>query len=249
MGNFEPSARPPAYQVLAEELRGQILSGRLRPGERLPTEPQLCARSGVSRSTVREALRLLASQHLIVTTRGVTGGSFVARPSPEQISATLSDAMHLMRGPAEIGVHQLLEVREMLEVPGVAVAAQRRTDDDLEAMEAALLPPGVEDVPRRFLAYRSFHAALASAVHNPLYALLVHPLYDFLNEPVIGAVVPPEVWERGFRYHRDVLERVAARDSGGAMDTAREYLRYLRARFADVVAPDVVVNLAAQPAG
>ena len=73
--------RVPAYQLLADSLRTQITSGRLRPGERLPTEPQLCVRSGVSRSTVREALRLLTSQHLIVTTRGVTGGSYVARPT------------------------------------------------------------------------------------------------------------------------------------------------------------------------
>ena len=74
--------RAPAYRLLADDLRAQITSGRLVPGDRLPTEPQLCQRSGVSRSTVREALRLLASQHLIVTTRGVSGGSFVAHPSP-----------------------------------------------------------------------------------------------------------------------------------------------------------------------
>src|SRR5438876_352461 len=66
-----------SYQALADGLRAQITSGKLRPGDRLPTEPQLCAQSGLSRSTVREALRLLTSQNLIVTTRGVTGGSFV----------------------------------------------------------------------------------------------------------------------------------------------------------------------------
>src|ERR1051325_7951226 len=74
------SVRPPAYQLLADELRADITSGRLQPGERLPPEPELCVKTGVSRSTVREALRLLARQHLIVTTRGVTGGSFVSHP-------------------------------------------------------------------------------------------------------------------------------------------------------------------------
>jgi DNA-binding FadR family transcriptional regulator len=76
--SIESSVRTPAYQLLADDLRTRITSGRLRPGQRLPTEPELCAEAGVSRSTVREALRLLSSQHLIVTTRGVTGGSFVA---------------------------------------------------------------------------------------------------------------------------------------------------------------------------
>src|SRR5437660_10526240 len=88
--------RSPAYQQLADELREQITSGRLRPGERLPTEPELCARSGVSRSTVREALRLLTSQHLIVTTRGVTGGSYVARPTPATLADSLSSGVRML---------------------------------------------------------------------------------------------------------------------------------------------------------
>ena len=70
--------------------------GVCSPGERLPPEPELCVKTGVSRSTVREALRLLASQHLIVTTRGVTGGSFVAHPDAEQLSEGLSTGLTLL---------------------------------------------------------------------------------------------------------------------------------------------------------
>ena len=79
----------PAYQVLADALRAKILAGELEPGRKLPIEPELSAQYGVSRSTVREALRVLASQNLIATTRGVSGGSFVAPPNPEQISGYL----------------------------------------------------------------------------------------------------------------------------------------------------------------
>jgi GntR family transcriptional regulator, transcriptional repressor for pyruvate dehydrogenase complex len=63
--------RVPAYQSLADELRREILNGARHPGERLPTEPQLQAQTGLSRSTVREALRLLASQQMITTVQNV----------------------------------------------------------------------------------------------------------------------------------------------------------------------------------
>src|SRR5213083_2811642 len=120
------SGRAPAYQLLADDLREQITSGQLRPGERLPTEPELCVRSGVSRSTVREALRLLASQHLIVTTRGVTGGSFVAHPDAAQLSEALSTGLTLLSNSAEVGLADLLELRRALEIPAAGLAAVRR---------------------------------------------------------------------------------------------------------------------------
>ncbi|HEY3480196.1 MAG TPA: GntR family transcriptional regulator, partial [Streptomyces sp.] len=76
----------PAYQLLSDALRARIITGELKPGEKLPVEPDLSTQYGVSRSTVREALRLLASQNLIITTRGVAGGSFVAYPKPQQVA-------------------------------------------------------------------------------------------------------------------------------------------------------------------
>src|ERR1700716_910080 len=72
----------PAYRQVADELRRQIIAGLLPAGHRLPNEPELSRAFGVSRSTVREALRVLASQHLIETLRGGRGGSFVAAPDP-----------------------------------------------------------------------------------------------------------------------------------------------------------------------
>src|SRR5437660_12707886 len=126
--------RSPAYQQLADELREQITSGRLRPGQRLPTEPELCLRTGVSRSTVREALRLLASQHLIVTTRGVTGGSYVAQPDPARLAESLTGGVRMLLSYTPVGVDDLIEVREMVEVPAVGLAARRRTEEDLAAL-------------------------------------------------------------------------------------------------------------------
>ena len=72
----------PAYQVLSDALRARIITGELKPGEKLPIEPDLSTLYGVSRSTVREALRVLASQNLITTTRGPAGWPSIVSAAP-----------------------------------------------------------------------------------------------------------------------------------------------------------------------
>jgi GntR family transcriptional regulator, transcriptional repressor for pyruvate dehydrogenase complex len=220
--------RPPAYQTLAEDLRADITSGRLRPGERLPTEPQLCARSGVSRSTVREALRLLASQHLIVTTRGVTGGSFVAHPSPEDLSDTLSTGLNLLLSSSTTGLDDLLEVRESLEVPAAAQAARRRGAEHIADLEAALFDPELADVPAMLAAHRAYHAALVAATRNPLFELLSRPLYQVSNEREVAAMAPAGFWQQIDADHRELLRCVKAQDADGATKVAREHITFIR---------------------
>jgi len=220
--------RPPAYQTLAEDLRAEITSGRLRPGERLPTEPQLCARSGVSRSTVREALRLLASQHLIVTTRGVTGGSFVAHPSPEDLSETLTTGLNLLINTSTASLCDLLEVRESVEVPAAAHAARRRTEEHVAELEAAIFDPCATDIPAMLTAHRRFHAALVAATRNPLYELLTKPLYQVSNEREVAATAPPGFWLQVDADHRELLRCVKIKDADGATKIAREHITFIR---------------------
>ncbi|MFD7012597.1 FadR/GntR family transcriptional regulator [Rhodococcus jostii] len=131
----------PAYQVLADALRARILSGELQPGTRLPTEPDLRAECGVGRSTIREAMRSLASQNLITTTRGVTGGSFVSSPSMGHISAHLETGVALMAAAETVSVDQLMEVRNLMEVPAAGIAAHRRNDVHLRELGDVMFEP------------------------------------------------------------------------------------------------------------
>jgi DNA-binding FadR family transcriptional regulator len=226
--------RAPAYQTLADDLRGQITSGRLRPGERLPTEPELCVRSGVSRSTVREALRLLASQHLIVTTRGVTGGSYVARPDPATLAESLTGGVRLLLACTPVGVHELMEVREMVEVPGAALAAQRHTDDDVAVLQGTMFDPVRDDIPTKLVAHRAFHAALAAATGNPVYELLARPLYAVGNEGELAERASATLWRAVDADHRAILRAVVARDVAGAQQTTRTHLANLKANWPEV---------------
>ncbi len=223
----QQAVRPPAYQALAESLRAQITSGRLRPGDRLPTEPQLCDKAGVSRSTVREALRLLASEHLIVTTRGVTGGSFVTQPSPAQLAETLAASLRLLVTSGQVAMAQVFEARAAFEVPTTGLAAQRRTEEDLATLRATLVDPETAPVETMLAAHRAFHVGLAVATGNPLYELITRPLYSPASERALAAQAPAGFWRRVDEEHRCILAAVGEQDPVAARTAARAHLAHL----------------------
>lgn len=219
--------RPPAYQQLADELRAEITSGRLQPGERLPPEPELCVRTGVSRSTVREALRLLSSQHLIVTTRGVTGGSFVAHPDAAQLSDALSTGLTLLTNSAGIGLTDLLELRRALEIPAAAMAAVRRTDLHVAELRAALFDPAIDDFDVMMRAHREFHEAVARASGNPLFELVCRPLYQVSYGEDVTEQLPEGYWSRIDADHRELLTCIRDREPEAAETVSRRHLDYI----------------------
>lgn len=221
--------RPPAYQMLADELRAEITSGRLQPGERLPPEPELCIQTGVSRSTVREALRLLASQHLIVTTRGVTGGSFVAHPDAEQLADGLAMGFTLLTNSDGVGLADLLELRRALDVPAAGLAATRRSDEHLDELRAALFDPDADDLQTMLVAHAAFHTAVAKATGNPLFELVVRPLYHAAFGEEVTTGLPDDYWHRVNEDHRRLIECLVARDAQGSSRISTEHLDYIEA--------------------
>jgi DNA-binding FadR family transcriptional regulator len=227
------SVRPPAYQVLADSLREQITSGHLRPGDRLPTEPQLCASTGVSRSTVREALRLLASQNLFVTTRGVTGGSCVAHPSPDHLSDVLSMGVGLLLASNEVSPLELMQAREMIEVPAAGIAALNHVAEHLDGLRAGLFDPINDSVETMVIEHRVFHLALAKATGNAVCELISRPLYPPIDAGRRAAALPRHVWVRIDAEHRDIIAAIASRNASAAEAAARRHLAHLRAALGD----------------
>jgi DNA-binding FadR family transcriptional regulator len=224
--------RAPAYQALADALRSQITSGRLRPGDRLPTEPQLCRSAGVSRSTVREALRLLASEHLVVTVRGVAGGSFVVHPSPAQLADSLCIGVSLWQATGAVGVAELLEVRTMLEVPATRLAALRRTEQDVESIRATLFDPWKATVDEMLEAHHAFHVAIAAACANPLLELVTLPLHASVDRSQIEPLAR-DFWIRVDTDHRAILSAIVHQRPDEAQTAAEEHMREVRRVFLD----------------
>jgi DNA-binding FadR family transcriptional regulator len=217
--------------VLADELRDDIASGRLRPGQRLPAEPELCVRAGLSRSTVREALRLLTSQRLIVTTRGVTGGSFVAHPDAGRLAEPISTGVAMLRASAVVDVTHLVEVRRALEVPAAALAARRRTERHLQQLRAALFDPLASTTARMLDAHREFHSVVAAATGNALFELLTRPLYQLSEVEGADDRIPAGYWVQVDADHRELLRCLERGDDAGAAAVSERHLDIIDMTF------------------
>ena len=222
-----PIKSGPAYAVLAARLRERILSGDLQPGERLPGDAELTAEFGIGRSTIREALRSLASQNLIHTTRGVTGGSFVATPSVGHISEHLETGVALMTAAETVTVDQLMEVRNLMEVPAAGLAAFRRTEEDLAQLRETIFDPTETHGPDTFAKNQEFHLVLLRASRNPLLELITAPVFRVLSKRFGRDHAPEGFWECVDHDHRAILEVVEAGDSMTAMNEMRRHLDHL----------------------
>ena len=225
-----PAARP-AYEELADALRAQILAGVLLPGHRLPVEPDLSARYGVSRSTVREALRVLSSQHLVTTTRGVSGGTFVMHPNLDQIAGHLEVGIGLLTTSADLSVEQLLEVRDLVEVPAAGLAAERATPAQLSAVRATLVDPRVAEPGQMHACNHRFHMLLIEAAGNPLLSVVARPVFGVLTTRFVRGDADARFWDTVLDDHRAILRRVEAADPGGARQAMHDHLVRLRVPY------------------
>jgi DNA-binding FadR family transcriptional regulator len=220
-----------AYDRLASSIREQILSGELRPGDRLPTEPELSNHYHVSRNTAREALRALASQGLLAVKRGVRGGTFVSAPSPAQISESLQTGLALLTTSTHLSVSALVDIREMLEVPAAEMAARQRTEEELDCIRGALFDPATVNPRTVFASNRDFHTWVLRATHNPLLEVLAEPVFRVLKERFLREQASAEFWVRVDQEHREILGYLESGDQAGAREATRSHLRYLRSTY------------------
>lgn len=219
----------PAYQQVADQLLDLILSGQLAAGDRLPSESDLAASFGVSRSTVREALRSLASRDLIETTRGTTGGTFVRKVEVGQVREYLEMSIGLMWGSHAISVDEMLEAREVLEVPAARMAAERREDHHVDQMWEAI-DREIRSRGRnvKFREHRNFHGVVVHAAGNGLLELMTDPVFRVLQAKFLDPDVPPSFWSVVDDDHRKITEAIRDRDGDAAAAALHDHLVRLR---------------------
>ncbi len=218
----------PAYRQVADDLRGQIMRGAVAAGERLPSESELGIAFGVSRSTVREALRVLASQHLIETRRGVRGGSFVAAPDPARIVEDIGGALGVLVTTPHLRMEDLLEARLLLEPAAARLAAQRADAQTVEAVRAAALAPEDPEDPSGFVPHLDFHTTVLMATGNTMFTMMGQPVHDVLRTRLDRDRVAREEWAAVDDRHREIAEHIAAGADGPAEEAMREHLLDLR---------------------
>jgi len=167
----EGSARAePASDRIARELRTLILAGDLSVDQRLPGEPELAQRFGVSRPTVREALKRLAAQNLVRSRRGAQGGTFVTRVGWSEAHDQLVATATLLVSMTPVAPDHVAEARLALLSACAPFAAERREAEHLDRMRAeiALQRNGVVTDTEFCHSDIRFHRALVDAAQNPL---------------------------------------------------------------------------------
>jgi DNA-binding FadR family transcriptional regulator len=215
---------------VADQLREQIFSGALPTGRRLPREVDLAEQLGVSRPTVREALRVLASENLIRTVKGPTGGSFVMRPTVDHISHFLTANINLLTAANEVTLDELLELRESLEVPSVRLACKRRTAEDLDRLRSMVPAEAGEDLTTsdRFRFNKDFHETLVEAAGNKLVVLAAQPIFVVLQTHLRRTVLSAADYKVIHDGHVRLAEAIGAREEDLAETEMRQHLADLR---------------------
>ncbi|MEV0221772.1 FCD domain-containing protein [Streptomyces sp. NPDC050704] len=224
LGALRPS---PLVEQAAERLREQISGGDWAVGTKLPGETSLAKSLGVGRSTVREALRALAGAGLVQARQG--SGVFVIATRPkEDWSARLRQA----------AITDVYEVRMLLEVEAAELAAQRRTDDDLAALDAALAKrrDAATGSDEEFVdADIALHAAVVAAAHNPVLTALFTEFVPALRQGLIDLVEllglrsgDPNHGDEG---HAALVDAVVRSDAEAAGRTLRDELRQTLAQL------------------
>lgn len=218
---------PKASDVLAEHLRQHIIEGRLSPGDFLPTERELVVESGLSRTSVRDALRVLESEGLIATKAGRAGGSFVTRPG----RASVARSVELFVRTHGIRLESLLECRVAVEPTLARLAAHRRTPEQLEDMREihARFVTSTDDVPAYKRINLEWHLAVARASGNePLTALMEAVATPIRDAQEYQHVTTPDLRQLAVRAHAAILRAIEKGDGQAAFERMERHVSAYR---------------------
>ncbi|MET7990606.1 FadR/GntR family transcriptional regulator [Amycolatopsis sp. NPDC005232] len=224
---FEPVAPVRAYERIVEQIEEAVVSGRLKPGERLPGERELMTQFGVGRSTVREALRVLQAAELIRSRPGDPRGPEVLAASP----VALHRSMHRLARADHVGLAELLQFRMVLDGSAHLLAAQLRTEADLSALDTALaaMRAGAQEGFAQFSrADVAFHETIARASRNPLLVVSAEVVrgvvLELIEDKLSHARDRSALMQSWLGHHAEVLEAVRAADGELAARLARRAL-------------------------
>jgi GntR family transcriptional repressor for pyruvate dehydrogenase complex len=202
------------YKQVADQIEALIVGEALSPGDKLPSERELAAQLGISRTVVREAIRLLSVRGLVRVKAGC--GTYVQKPTPTDAAASIELLLKLERCPDSFD--DFFEVRTMIEIEVAGRAAERAGDDDLVALERTIseMAAHVDDLERFVQHDLAFRQALAAATQNDIFCVLLSAVSGFLLKMGRLAHQAPGAAEIALDHYREVLRRVRKQDPEGA---------------------------------
>lgn len=201
---------------VTQQLQEKISLGELKPGEKIPTEPELMSLFGVGRSTIREAVRVLVKAGLLEVRQG--DGTYVMNRTP-----SLEPLEHRLRRAAILEVY---EARRILELEMAKLAAQRRSDDDLARMRESLNKRRearrIDDMWAYVDSDLAFHLAIAAASKNSVLTDLYGSFSNVLRDALYKLVTDRELYQNQIAIHEQLLEAIERKDAKAAEYWAAE---------------------------
>jgi GntR family transcriptional repressor for pyruvate dehydrogenase complex len=214
---FAPVHSQTAFEETVERLGTAIKLGLLPPGTRLPAERELCARLGIARSTLRQALVALAQSGHLHATRGRTGGTFVADPQPPAEPPS----------PAVLAAwHEICDKRMALEIGVAVLAAARATPEMVDQLQAFV--SAIDDLGHDFASYRQLdvrlHVGLAEATGSQRLVSAVTEVQGEMTGLIALIAHPPEVLASSNAQHRRLLSALRDHDEARAAREMSEHV-------------------------
>lgn len=232
------SRSPKVASRLAHRLVDEILSGDLADGNPLPPEREMAAAYGVGRTTVREALRVLENLGAVSIRAGRNGGPFVRRPRARDLSGPLT----LLFQFDQASMLDVLRARQVLEPSLSRLAAERATDEQIEAMHATVVAvqAAPEDHEQYVLQNERFHNLVGEASGSPILRLFSDSLQSIADGGSVGFHYAAKQRLATAEFHLRITERIEARDGAGAEQCMAEHLieagDFWKRRYPDEVA-------------
>ena len=216
---------------VVEAIEQEILTGKLVPGERLPSEEKLCTRFGASRTVIREAIQQLRGRGLMRTLKG--SGSYIADPSLDALAAAVEAYSVLSRDDSFL---QLIDFRMLLETECARLAAHNASESALSEIEKHHQAMERARGDRETFSQEDigFHLAIAQASRNVVYATILRGLekccIDYANTNRGG-----ETWyDRVIETHAEIFAAIRDGNADLAAESMRRHLLLSRRRFVDL---------------
>lgn len=226
---------------VADAIKSWVVEQGLQPGDRLPSEPELIARFGMSKGTIREAMRLLQAQGLVETKTGPGGGSFVGKVSADRAHALLANYFYFRN----ISIDDIYQVRVQLEPENAAALAGRLTEAQLGELRAIMdryrAPAASADEERaQHVDSLIFHAKLAEFAENAILGFIIGFLAQLLTELTVYKRLYSEpnveLWREGRAHQVNLVDALRDGDPERAraimlehMETARRLMEHQEA--------------------
>ncbi|MCA0043949.1 FadR/GntR family transcriptional regulator [Celeribacter litoreus] len=218
---------------VAGTIKEWIVEKGMKPGDRLPNEAQLIETFAMAKGTIREAMRLLQAEGLVVTRTGPGGGSFLAETSRDRANALLSNYFYFQ----DLSVDDIYAVRLLLEPELVAGLAGRLTEDQISSLEAVMEDyarpaENSEEERKQHVASLRFHALLAEYSANKVLGFFIGFMSQILTDLTVFRKLYSEpnlpLWERGRNHQIELIKALRSGDAERAREVMKAHMEYAR---------------------